>query len=1596
MTSQLLSDKQIRRRIQTDLHYTLDDSDGGNIKKQGLLKYVYHRISNFSFPSINIGTTSVDLQVLPFTRRRNSGDRSPDQSRTSSSRRSTSRSDKISSSGGPQRGCNDDGISGREEGKEHHSGLEMSSSSRMNDADSSRTSTTSTRSPPSSPSSSVRSLEDGAGGSPLSFGGRRRGQGGALHRSRDYSSDEADTGDKGDKSFCRRSVVRCVARLSVLLDSCKRIIARNAGGGGSDGLLDNKSGGRRKQQLLRTLTAVVSGLLALGFIYMLVLQFSSTETDVQTIVEAERNTPQDAAPAPTASFFTRYFGTPSEEIPPDTYSFMGGGGPSAAGGDQQRPDTAAEDEASGTTGSNGSANAKPGPTSQQLQGTSSAGKLLGRVEGGASSGAEDESRNLSGVGKAIHVKAETMKKVASGALGSGVASSSKETATSAPDEELKKLLKNIESTSTTASTAKANYGGNYTQRLPPSTTGLGAAAPTTSDESEEISDSNFSNEPLEEDPLPTEAAPLPVVASAEQDEAAKSTETPQPASATSSTSAPSSSPEKNEKLSPSAETVDHDQDSSHNQEQHDADAPADMHEDEEHHSENKAMSGGTALKKTSRQSSSIAASIKKTKNSDVVDLVASADGENREQKSVRHQNNVGDDEMNEQEIDEQQQVPNEDLEEHQDEKEEPLFRRATRASPFFWFLPTGAGILLLGVVFYAGGRGSVGWLRRDGGDRKRISISMDGDALYKANLSNPHIATHFHDQSAQSSPSSPSAKNCCSSALASLMGTTSQGGSSSSRTSTTTIANASSTGGILTGGTGMTRNSSSTSSGVGSTSSNMNPTNTKTNTGVGSTSQGDPLSSSSLSGGVRVSQSHDHMLASPSESKAVPPPPLRGELSGSKKTRKDSKDIQSTLSAAIHSPQAPGAVPLDLTSTGGNSSKPPGNATKSKSLYPSPALFPFGHGATPPITSAASSKMSTVSSTTAVSDLRLFEHLQQAEECSTASGSRSQTEVDGEGPQDPLPSGRSTTNSTASALGGPPDSSRTTTTRLSAGAPSTGPSALAVIERKMKFGTYRRVGNQILGHGSCKVVYLAEQTESGRRVAWSQIGVKKDELSDASDEDGGAARRPRAASLSVSAQLEQTKSELQVLIAATQPGTEHLQKDQPLDLDRQKILKLLDFCFDMDSTTGDLERIHMVTELHLGGCLRKWHWNIQNHVHPETGERGFKFAGELVRELRNCAISVSQGLRYLHGTKIIHRDVRPDNIFVKVDRGGKIQDAVLADLGLFKFELEEELEADVEEHTETEAEDGDTTQVEIMDDNIIGTPTFGGNRYQSGGTGRVSPTSSSQQSKISTTPTSRACPSTTVTPRNVGFAMAGVQKRSLSGPGCSSSSSVSGKIGASSGGKKNSSTKTTTYQGKFSISGNDSYFPPEVVKQLIENPPNNILMASKIRCRFDTKLDIWMFALSMLEMYIEKRPSVQRWEEFDSYEDYVTALEHEKSKVLNDARHKFHEDQFSHMHFILFLQDALRTNPRRRATANDSYYLLTQAYSRISGNAGLAPHTASPISLLGEEQNAPNMNTTTSSNARAARGRANNMSKDSGSNSSKVGQAHFEELESEP
>ena len=98
------------------------------------------------------------------------------------------------------------------------------------------------------------------------------------------------------------------------------------------------------------------------------------------------------------------------------------------------------------------------------------------------------------------------------------------------------------------------------------------------------------------------------------------------------------------------------------------------------------------------------------------------------------------------------------------------------------------------------------------------------------------------------------------------------------------------------------------------------------------------------------------------------------------------------------------------------------------------------------------------------------------------------------------------------------------------------------------------------------------------------------------------------------------------------------------------------------------QRIHMITELHAGGTLRKWHSHITRNQNPILPDRDMIFQGHLAKELKTVAVAISQALRYLHKTKIIHRDVRPDNIFVRLEeRSGSIEDAVLADLGLFCF-----------------------------------------------------------------------------------------------------------------------------------------------------------------------------------------------------------------------------------------------------------------------------------------------------------------------------------------
>jgi len=812
-----------------------------------------------------------------------------------------------------------------------------------------------------------------------------------------------------------------------------------------------------------------------------------------------------------------------------------------------------------------------------------------------------------------------------------------------------------------------------------------------------------------------------------------------------------------------------------------------------------------------------------------------------------------------------------------------------------------------------------------------------------------------------------------------------------------------------------------------------------------------------------------------------------------------------------------------------------------------------------------------------------------------------------QGPAPPLPAAARATRT--------PSLSSTTTTTHTDGV---GAGSMISVERTMRFGRYRRVGDVVLGHGSCKVVYLAENLETGERVAWSQIGMQD-------DEHGQAMRSSRA--LSVSSQLEQTKSELQLLIAATQPGVND--KLNPSVSDRSKILKLLDYSFDTEEATNyhsygnppETIRIHMITELHPGGCLRKWHYNITHNIHPESNELGFKFAGEMCRELKNCAISISQGLRYLHSTKIIHRDVRPDNIFVKVDRGGKIQDAVLADLGLFRFAREKEVVSNAagppsapapatNRSQSSASRRGGAVGISSCSTTVLTTPrgtttpgvpamvplatstasasyqhhglatptsvtatptninmptppgaastgVFGAGPLplSTGGPNRAPPAAGAQKkaSKPLTpvgtpTPTPATARSTvsdtrpsvldqilapqlqqptSPTPSNTpsngtnvhagvagappplpllpgeqggvspidheistatggsstgsaagganvhyGAALSGVvgggtaptptmvapppsavplhpRTRSKSinrpppltrddfssasaiatdpfggatatephsapliptiGPGgltppgaavaasaappppaatTSSTSAVSASSGTptptfagilhgshafldpappparqgqehqpgttpvdSASDREQETTSSapgggsqqprqayaayatiTTQEHRFTISGNDAYYPPEVIRQLIESPPNLMDFHAKIRCSFDSKLDIYMFGLSILEMFLDgrRRTFVRNYSDYDEFEDYVSAFEHEKSKILSEARHKYAEDQFSHMQLNHFLSNSLKSDPERRWTANDCFFGLTQAYLGFS------------------------------------------------------------------
>jgi len=190
---------------------------------------------------------------------------------------------------------------------------------------------------------------------------------------------------------------------------------------------------------------------------------------------------------------------------------------------------------------------------------------------------------------------------------------------------------------------------------------------------------------------------------------------------------------------------------------------------------------------------------------------------------------------------------------------------------------------------------------------------------------------------------------------------------------------------------------------------------------------------------------------------------------------------------------------------------------------------------------------------------------------------------------------------------------------------------------QMKHSTYIRLDEE-LGRGASKTVWLAQDLNNEKRVAWSMI-----HMAHLSKKENGRAISELALLMSHSPYRKKREGS-----KTADEGT--------LEAGEERLVRLLDM---MEGDT----HIHVITELIDGGSLRRW--SIESGL-----AKGRPAIKQEMDDLCKVANHISHGLAWLHQHHIIHRDVRPENILIKLFPGSdstRIQSAVLADMGLFSF-----------------------------------------------------------------------------------------------------------------------------------------------------------------------------------------------------------------------------------------------------------------------------------------------------------------------------------------
>ncbi|XP_019224010.1 PREDICTED: serine/threonine-protein kinase WNK8-like [Nicotiana attenuata] len=166
------------------------------------------------------------------------------------------------------------------------------------------------------------------------------------------------------------------------------------------------------------------------------------------------------------------------------------------------------------------------------------------------------------------------------------------------------------------------------------------------------------------------------------------------------------------------------------------------------------------------------------------------------------------------------------------------------------------------------------------------------------------------------------------------------------------------------------------------------------------------------------------------------------------------------------------------------------------------------------------------------------------------------------------------------------------------------------VEEKSPCGRFVRYSD-VLGEGAFKEVYLGFDQVQNIEIAWNQISFH--------GEDGKALLKTPEKLFSEAVLLQ--------------------------SLNHERVMKCLSYWFDSEAKT-----LNMITELFPSGSLTKYMLKSNNGTGIDLGN------------IKNWGRQILEGLSFLHGQnpKIIHRDIKCDNIFVQ--SGGK--QVKLGDFGL--------------------------------------------------------------------------------------------------------------------------------------------------------------------------------------------------------------------------------------------------------------------------------------------------------------------------------------------